>query len=228
MGATAHLCRGEGPRDPVEPGGPEHPEPPPDRGGPCRNLIQDFHDKAIVKLVLYEYLFDQKCEAAKSASKLEPDTYAKLLSSALVRSLFNLARCYDTKDYSNLPVHDKFGMSVIAEMLRYAVAFAEISGSPTLTSSQHINLSETSLQIDLYMQSYPLDDDGDLADMVVLTGQCYVKAINEIKVKVAAEDSFGVYHHLLMAYDVVSRAVQLFGNRRFKPTITEEMFSHKV
>lgn len=227
MGASIHLCRGEGPRDPVEPGGGDRPEPAPDRGGPCRNLIQDFHDKAIVKLTLYEYLFDHKCEADKSASKLEPDTYAKLLSSALVRSLFNLAICYDTKDYSNLSIHDKFGMSVIAEMLRYAVVLSETSGS-LLTSSRLINLSDTSIQIDLYMQSYPLDDDGDLADMVVLTGQCYIKAINEIKATAAAEDSFGVYHHLLMAYDVVSRAVQLFGNRRFKPTITEEMFSHKV
>ena len=47
MGASIHLCRGEGPRDPVEPGGGDRPEPAPDRGGPCRNLIQDFHDKAI-------------------------------------------------------------------------------------------------------------------------------------------------------------------------------------
>lgn len=222
MGMTIHICEGRPPKDPVEPREPREPR------GPCMGLIQNIDDNTRIKLALYEYLFDSRCEAARYADKLESDPHAELLSSAFFAALFNVATRYDDEKYTEIPIHDEFGMGVIAEMLRYAVGLSSFSeptnlGSPNTAAPAHIKS-----RIEAYMQAYPLPDAGDLSDLAVLIGRCYVKAIKEFRSIPHEEKPFLAHHHLAMAYDVTLTAMRVFGNRHFKDTLTADMFEQKL
>ena len=215
MGATATLCGGREPKEPVEPRFPREPREP---GGPCMKLLSEIADASSIKLSLYEYLFDSKCEGAQLAKKEESDSFAELLASAFISSLLNVSDSYDRKDLSLLPPHDVFGMSVITKMFAYAVESSEGIVSEEFEISKQSKTEELIQGLQYYNEHNSQKNNLDLTDLPFLLAQCYVKAINETR---AARDSGNkslTHHHLQIVYDILTFIVQVFGNRTLKPT----------
>ena len=216
------ICEGREPTDPVGPPDrdPGSPAPPPERRipeGAPRDLIQYVENVTRVKVKLYSYLFDTKCTVARAAQELPSDPLADKLALAFSHALFNLAKSYDEENYKRITIHDKFGMGVIAQMLRYAHALEKTIDNDGLVNSvdDEVQITEN---IELYMKAYPLEDQGDLTEIAVIIGRCYVKAIQEIKVTAEKGELLLAHHHLLVAFDIVLEAMKLFANRRYLPS----------
>lgn len=213
MGMTAHLCDGGG--TPTEPVGPPPRSPRP--GRPCSEKIRDIKDIARIKVNLYDYLFDNNCPVAKAAQNLPSDAIADKLALAFVYSLFNVAESYDQEDRDALAIHDKFGMGVIAQMLGYFQALEKTIQNDGLVNPFTDEGSKLIEEIDSYVKTYPFEYEEDITDIAVLISRCYVKAINEIKATAKMGDLHLAHHHIKIAFDIVLRAMQLFGNRDKKP-----------